>query len=195
MKFLPLLIILSTLLLVSCENTSEDNVSNQDVKTTSSLFGSKKTVFTSLSENAKMYMMQWGAFEDFEKEAKNLNGSTIESLKEKSERLVLQVDSLSKRIPDTLKTEAITSRVMVVKTRASILKQELFMGQVDSARLQTQIAEMNTATNNLIIQINEKFQKDNIDFQRKDDEKKELEKQKQFLDSVYQSELKDNLSN
>lgn len=193
MKFLPLLSILSVLLWISCENASEEYSSEQENKHATSLFGSKNMVFPSLSENAKSYMMQWVAFEDFETEAKNLNGSTIEDLKNKSERLVLQIDSLSKRIPDTLKSEAITSRVMVVKTRASLLQQLLSRRFVDSVSLQTNIAEMNTATKNLIIQINEKFQKDIIDFQRRDDEKKELEKQKQFLDSVYKAELKDNL--
>lgn len=195
MKFLSLLSILGLLLFFSCENASDTTNNEQENNHSSSRFGSENMVFPSLSENVKIYMMHWAAFEDFEKEAKNLNGSTIEDLKDKSERLVLQVDSLSKRIPDTLQTEAITSRVTVVKTRAELLQQLLSKRQVDSASLQTHITEMNTATANLIIQINEKFQKDNIDFQRKDNEKKELERQQQFLDSVYKSELKDNLTN
>ncbi len=42
-----------------------------------------------------------------------------------------------------------------------------------------------------MIQINEKMEKDAIDLQRIDSEKKELEQQKQFLDSVYKAELED----
>ena len=84
---------------------------------------------------------------------------------------------------------------MVAKTRALLLQQEVHKARIDSSQLQIQIDEMNMATKNLIIQINEKFQKDDIDFQRKDDENKEIEKQKKFLDSVYKSELQDKKSN
>jgi hypothetical protein len=52
---------------------------------------------------------------------------------------------------------------------------------------------MNIAVKNLIIQINEKFQKDAIDLQRIENEKKEIEKQKQLLDSVYQIELQNKI--
>ena len=51
--------------------------------------------------------------------------------------------------------------------------------------------QMNQATISLINQINEKFQKDRIDAQRRDDELKELEKQKRFVDSVELLELAD----
>ena len=59
------------------------------------------------------------------------------------------------------------------------------------ARIEANIEEANNAIENLIVQLNEKFQKDGIDLQRIDNEKKELEKQKKFLDSVYRAELKD----
>jgi len=54
---------------------------------------------------------------------------------------------------------------------------------------------MNTSVKNLIVQINEKFQKDAIDLQRVTNEKQELEKQQRFLDSVFQIELQDKRSN
>ena len=50
---------------------------------------------------------------------------------------------------------------------------------------------MNVAVNNLIVQLNEKFQKDNIDFQRKEDEENELKKQQRYKDSIVNLELQD----
>jgi predicted nucleic acid-binding Zn-ribbon protein len=179
------------LIVVSCGNNSETIENPQEILDSSTLFGDANFVFPSLSENAKTYITQWGAFEDFETEAKRINGNTIEALRDKTERLISRIDSLTKKVPDTLQTNAIVSRVMVAKTRAHLLYQEVRKMQIDSGKLQQQIFEMNRATKNLLIQINEKFQKDAIDFQRKDDEKKEIEKQKRFLDSVYKTELQD----
>ena len=105
------------------------------------------------------------------------------------------LDSLSKNIPDTLFNQAILSRVIVVKTRINLLHQELKKSKIDSIQLQNYMNEMNASVSNLIIQINEKFQKDAIDLKRVEDEKKELENQKRFLDSVYQIELQDKKNN
>jgi hypothetical protein len=138
--------------------------------------------------------MQWGAFEDFEIEAKSINGSTIDGLRTKTTRLIISLDSITKKVPDTLNTKPITSRVMVAKTRAILLNQEVQKTNIDSARVQLQIKEMNKAASNLIIQINEKFIKDAIDFQRIDNEKKEIEGRKRLLDSIFKQEIKDNKS-
>jgi hypothetical protein len=75
-----------------------------------------------------------------------------------------------------------------------LLQQELKSLKSDSARLQLQIREMNKAAANLIVQINEKFLKDGIDFQRLDSEKKEIENQKK-LDSIFKQEIEDSKKN
>ena len=64
-------------------------------------------------------------------------------------------------------------------------------GVIDKDKVEIYITETNDAVKNLIVQLNEKFQKDRIDLQRIDNEKKELEKQKKFLDSVFNVELED----
>ena len=195
MRLLILYVTAIFLFVISCGNPSEVIDDQQEVVDTTTLYGDKRFVFPDLSQNAKVHITKWGAFEDFEAEAKNINGSTIEALRDKSERLISRIDSLTKKVPDTLKTQAIVSRVMVTKTRASLLHEEVRKSRIDSARLENQIDEMNIATKNLIVQINEKFQKDAIYLQRRDDEKKELEKQKRFLDSVYKAELEDSNKN
>ena len=195
MKLFFLSLITLFLLVVSCGNPSEEIETTQENIETTVLFGEKNFTFPNLSENAKDYAMQWGAFEDFEIEAKSINGSTIDGLRAKSTRLINRLDSITKKIPDTLNTKPIISRVMVAKTRARLLQQEVQKTNIDSARLQLQIKEMNRAAKNLIVQINEKFLKDAIDFQRIDSEKKEIENQKRLMDSIFKSEIEDNKSN
>ncbi len=101
------------------------------------------------------------------------------------------INSLIKKIPDTLNTPLIFSRVIVVKTRTQLLNQEVNKAHFDSVRLQDDFKEMNISVKNLFIQINEKFEKDAVDLQRVDSENKELVLQKQFLDAVYKAELED----
>jgi hypothetical protein len=195
MKLFFLSFIMIAFSLISCGNSSEEIETTQENIETTILFGEKNFVFPNLSENAKNYGMQWGAFEDFEIEAKSLNGSTIDGLRTKTTRLINSLDSIAKKVPDTLNTKQITSRLMVAKTRAMLLNQEVQKSNVDSARLQLQIKEMNNAAKNLIIHINEKFLKDGIDFQRIDSEKKEIESQKRLMDSIFKQEIEDSQSN
>ena len=182
--------------MVSCGDSNEKSQSEiQTTNNSSTLFGNQKFVFPELSDKAKIYVSNWAVYDDFEKEVKTLNGNTIEVLLNKSELLVSHLDSLSKNIPDTLFNQAILSRVIVVKTRINLLHQELKKSKIDSIQLQNYMNEMNASVSNLIIQINEKFQKDAIDLKRVEDEKKELENQKRFLDSVYKIELQDKKNN
>jgi hypothetical protein len=194
MKLFFLSLITIFLSLVSCGNSSEEIETTQENIETTIIFGDKNFVLPDLSENAKNYGMQWGAFEDFEIEAKSLNGSTIDGLRTKTTRLINSLDSITKKVPDTLNTKPVVSRLMVARTRAMLLQQEVQKRNIDSARLQLQIREMNNAAKNLIVQINEKFLKDSIDFQRMDSEKKEIENQKR-LDSIFKQEIEDNKSN
>ncbi len=187
-----LLLLLVSFSITSCKNSSEENktqLPNQEI--ISYLYGDTTFVFPELTTEAKLEVSHWGAYEDFDIEAKSINGNNIEALQIKTSQLVSHIDSLTKKIPDTLNTRAIFSRVIVVKTRSQLLEQEVNKSRIDSIQVQNYLSEINISVKNLIVQINEKFQKDAIDFQRIDNEKQELEKQKKFLDSVYKVELQD----
>ncbi len=195
MKFIPISI-LSILLLsftfISCGNSTEENTSPILTKQTpKGLYGDTSFKFPDLSDEAKLKVSHWGAYEDFDTEVKSINGNSIEELQIRTSQLVFHIDSLTKKIPDTLNTRAIFSRMAVVKTRAKLLEQEVNKSRIDSISVQKCFDKMNTSVKNFIVQINEKFQKDAIDLQRVTNEKQELEKQQQFLDSVYQIELQD----
>lgn len=179
-------------LLVSCEEAAENTeVAEKPEQKEGVRYGYQDFLFPALSERAREEVAQWSVFEEFEAEAKTVNGNTIEALRDKSERLLSHTDSLSKKLPAPLFTNPIYSRFNVVNSRVQLLHQEVRKARIDSVQLQEYIQELNIAVKNLIIQINEKFQKEDIDLERKEDEEKELQKQKKFLDSVYRAELQD----
>ena len=194
MKFLTFIIV--SLIISSCGN--EQDESTQKIipqKINSSIYGNSDFEFPIISENTRAEVINWGAFEDFEKQAKTINGTSMEVIKTKSILMVSHIDSIIKKIPDTLNTPLIFSRVIVVKTRTQLLNLEVNKAHFDSVRLQDYFKEMNISVRNLFIQINEKFEKDAIDLQRVDTEKKELVLQKEFLEAVYKSELEDQNNN
>ena len=119
------------------------------------------------------------------------NGSNYQDLRNRSERLKEYADSLFSNVPDTLNTKPIHSRLMVLKTRSALLFQASHQATIDSLKMQQSLMEMNGAVKNLIVQLNEKFQKDKIDFTRKEDEENELKKQQRYKDSITNLELQD----
>lgn len=190
MKFIfPIFMV--ALFVLSCGNAPEENQNQNPKNDASIIFGNTDFVFSQLSAPAKEQATRWGVLEDFFAEAKNMNGTNYEVLRNRSERMKEYSDSLFKNIPDTLNTKPINSRLLVIKTRSELLYQASHQDAIDSVKLQTSITEMNVAVNNLIVQLNEKFQKDNIDFQRKEDEENELKKQQRYKDSIVNLELQD----
>ncbi len=175
----------------SCGKNTDELSKPETVNDSTAVFGKVGFVFPQISEPVQTQILKWGVFEEFIDEAQKINGSTFEGLRITSERLVEYSDSLVKKIPDTLNTKPINSRLIVVKTRVALLNQTAHQSRFDSLALQQNIGEFNTAVTNLIVQLNEKFLKDDIDFQRKDNEESELKKQKRFRDSVFKIELQD----
>jgi len=181
-----------SLIVVSCGNNQEESAQKViPQKINSSIYGNTNFKFPTISESARAEVIHWGAFEGFEEQAKTINGNNLEAIQTKSILMVSHIDSLIKKIPDTLNTPLIFSRVIVVKTRTQLLNQEVNKAHFDSVRLQDDFKEMNISVKNLFVQINEKFEKDAVDLLRVDSEKKELVLQKQFLDAVYKAELED----
>lgn len=176
--------------MISCGNSEEQQpeAPNNDA---SILFGDKNFDFPQLSAPAKEQAIHWGILEDFVNEAKKANGSNYEDLRNRSELLKKYSDSLLKKIPDTLNTNPINSRLFVLKTRSALLFQTANQSTIDSSKLENSMEEMNVALKNLIVQLNQKFQKDNIDFQRKENEENELKKQQRYKDSIMELELQD----
>ncbi|WP_146951068.1 hypothetical protein [Aequorivita lipolytica] len=190
MKFIiPLLLVVG--FVFSCGNAADENKNQTPSNDASIIFGNKDYEFPQLTPPAKIQAVRWGILEDFLTEAKNANGNNYQDLRNRTEYLKEFADSLFKKIPDTLNTKPIHSRLVVLKTRSELLFQASHQGTIDSVKVQQSLEAMNTAVTNLIVQLNEKFQKDYIDFQRKEDEDNELKKQKRYKDSIMNLELQD----
>lgn len=181
-----------SLQLISCGNSAKENSeTSTQVQDGAVVYGQQNASIPPLSPEAQPFIVQWSVFEDLESDLRSINGATREKIRSVSERLVIYSDSLSKKIPDTLNNKAIVSRLTVLNTRTNLLFQEAHKSRIDSLKLELALTELNRAATNMVVQINEKFQKDAIDIQRKDDEDTELQQQKRFTDSVYKVERKD----
>lgn len=177
---------------ISCGDTSsETDIPDANILGVNETFGDKNFKFPKVASSAESYLNDWTVFADFKTEAIAVNGTNLTTLKNRSEFLVNRLDSLIKKIPDTLNTQPIYSRLLVAKTRASLLKQLANKAKINQAEIDNGVNEMNLATKNLIIQINEKFEKDGIDSERTENEKKERELRKKKLDSILKVERAD----
>ncbi|PQB05592.1 hypothetical protein [Aureitalea marina] len=183
--------------LSSCQNKAGDE--NQPLEgvlqDSTRLYGNVDYRFPALSQQTMEVLTLWPIFEEFKSEVTTMNGHSVGVIQNKSKRLIQHTDSLRKTIPDTLNTLPIYSRLMVTQTRAELLNQEANRDRLDTLLLEQALAELNLSVSSLFVQINEKFQKDQIDQQRAVDEQLELEKQKRFLDSIELLELQDQIRN
>jgi hypothetical protein len=174
------------LFVVSCIDSPRAATQNKiDQVADSKLFGQADAMLPDFSDSSENYISQWPVFDDLITEVLAINQASLTTIQQRSNLLVSRMDSLTKNIPDTLNTRPIYSRVIITKTRAAIVKQVANKGKLDTLEMQKAIMQMNLATANLIIQINEKFEKDTQDNSVKNNELKEKKVLKKRLDSVY----------
>ena len=181
------------LVVVSCIDSQQTATQTKiDLVTDSKLFGQADAMLPDFSESSENYISQWPVFDDLITEVLAINQASLTTIQQRSNLLVSRMDSLTKNIPDTLNTQPIYSRVIITKTRAAIVKQVANKGRLDTLEMQKAIMQMNLATANLIIQINEKFEKDTQDNSVKNNELKEKQVLKKRLDSVYKTSAQNN---
>ena len=181
------------LFVVSCIDSQQTATQTKiDQVTDSELFGQADAMLPDFSESSENYISQWPVFDDLITEVLAINQASLTTIQQRSNLLVSRMDSLTKNIPDTLNTQPIYSRVIITKTRAAIVKQVANKGRLDTLEMQKAIMQMNLATANLIIQINEKFEKDTQDNSVKNNELKEKQVLKKRLDSVYKTSAQNN---
>ncbi|MEZ4778186.1 MAG: hypothetical protein R2786_02245 [Flavobacteriaceae bacterium] len=190
MNYLPFYFIVFWVFM-SCNNSSSEENIQENKMIDTIVFASKDFALPVLNPNAQEIVGNWPIFQEFKSEALGLKKLHLADLKSKTERLLTQVDSLSKNIPDTLFSNAIQSRISIVKTRINLLNQEVNKGRTNPEEIEKNLTETQKAIVTFLVHINEKVLKDKIDFQRKDDEEKELEKQRKSRDSIFELELKD----
>ena len=167
---------------LSCkDNQPADFTTNTKQITDVKLFGNPDAMLPDFSQSSENYISQWPVFDDLITEVLAINQASLKTIQQRSNILVSRMDSLTKNIPDTLNTQPIYARVIVTKTRAAIVKQVANKSRLDTLAMQQAISQMNLATANLIIQINEKFEKDTQDNTVKKNELQEKEVLKKRL--------------
>ena len=178
---------------MACEEGKKSSADSEIQIVDTTTYGNNSFKFPKLVPLADSIVKDWPVFKDFKGVSVNLHNSTLEDLQRKSKYLITLTDSIARSIPETLNTRPIISRISVVQTRANLLKQEVELSQPKSENIEYYIHESQKAITNFVLQINEKVQKDLIDGQRKEDELKELEKQKKSRDSIFELERQDQL--
>lgn len=194
MKLKQYIFILSGIILIflsSCkdEKSVEQETKIQKIDTT--VYGNTEFQFPKLLPQADSIVKDWPIFKDFRGINVDLYDSSLEDLQRKILSLRNITDSLSRSLPDTLNNNMILTRLWVVKTRVELLLQEVNKGNPNSDQITDYIEEMQEATSNFVLQINEKIQKDQIDYTRREDEAAEIRKQQRARDSIFQLELED----
>ena len=176
---------LSTCLLIvvlSCTENRRSTSQTTPVQISDTLlFGWQDARLPEFSKRSENYISQWPVFEDLMTEVLAINQASLKTIQQRSHSLVSRMDSLAKNIPDTLNTQPIYARIVVTKTRAALVKQIANKSRLDSLAIEQAISQMNLATANLIIQINEKFEKDTQDNRVKNNEFQEKQVLKKRL--------------
>lgn len=139
------------------KNTSETEVIQENETVTQI---SEKPL-AKLSPESEVAAATWKFFKEFENDLKQLSHQKINSQSAIVERMVFTSDSLTANVPEILKNNIILSRTRVLNTRTKLLNQSL--KQANSDATTKNLEEILYAYNNLINQMNVRFEKMRID--------------------------------
>lgn len=176
---------------MGCKDSGSETEDPEPKEVVTFVYGESNYNPPPISDGTEEEIKQWGIFKDLLKEIEDIHGSDYMKLRTHAENIREYTDSVSNSIPESLNTNPVNSRLLVLKTRAELLYESSHLAAIDTFKIQNSIRELTKATSNLIMQFNEKLQKERIQGQRKEDEQKELEKQAKFRDSVLQVERQD----
>lgn len=176
---------------LGCKDDSTDTEEQEPKEVVGFIYGEKGFDLPQLSPLASEETVQWGVLNDLLDEIKKIYGSDYMSVRIRAENVKEYTDSVVNSIPDGLRTQAINSRILVLKTRAGLLYESSHLGSIDTSQIQKSIRELNRATANLLMQFNEKAQKDRINHERSVDEEKERKKTSKTRDSIFELERQD----
>ena len=115
------------------------------------------------SQKAREAVNTWKNFREFESNINYVNQAGVNSIADETRRMTEISDTLLQYIPKKLKTNPIESRTRVLKTRVYLLDERLNQQGISDSLLYAYLNEMNVAYTNLILKINEKFEKEAID--------------------------------
>ncbi len=167
MKPVLLLCLFSILFFSACgEKQTEEKISLESETITPQV---ENIEYPTLSPEAQDVISSWQYFQEFENDLKSINRGNLRDYKSETERMVTVSDSLLKNIPEPLNTNAISSRMRVVNVRIKLLNETLQQSNSQAEKILENLEETNSAFTNLLIQINGKFEKEQIDIEASTD--------------------------
>ena len=172
------------------DSDTRDAAAQAPVQVDTTLYGHRYQ-FPNMDPALDDILTNWSIFLDFRARSSELHDLKLEPLRQKINLIQAHADTMRVRLPDTLNTSAIDSRLRIISTRISLLKQEVAKDRINPASIENEIGETNEAIKNFYVQLNEKIQKDAIDRSRTESEQAELKKQQRFRDSIFELELQD----
>ncbi len=164
------------LILLSCQsNQNQENMVAKDELP----IAAGATQFPVLIKDAQDAITSWTSFVEFENDLKRINQGNIKRFSRETERMASTSDTLIKYIPNELNKHSILSRMRVLNMRIKLLNQSLHQPNAKIETITYHLEESNVAFSNLILQINEMYEKRKVDEITKTEENVESLKAKQ----------------
>lgn len=183
--------IISSVCFLGCADTEHQETAEAPSQPQSFTYGRTLENVVDLSPDTAEQVAQWEVLKDLIHDVKRTEDLPYMKLREHVETIRQFTDSAANSVPDAFRTNAITSRMLVLKTRAALLYQSSHQSYIDTLQINKDIREMRKAVNDLVVQMNEKTEKDKIDMQRQHSERTERNKNTTFRDSIMQLERND----
>jgi len=163
MKFLLSVAILFSL--ISCNK-------NQDTKTEDIEIAKDTTVLTKndiskinyidygVDKKAQTTLDSWQAYNTLAMSISRLKSADISFFKEDNTVFVSTIKDLESTIPETINTEPIQARLLILKTKLFKLEEALNLSTTEKEEKLLVIKELFEAFSNVTLQINKKFEKE-----------------------------------
>ena len=146
----------------SSDNEEQDSLVRQEVITTRAIENFKYTDYV-LSSNGEKVVANWDKYQELAIQVSYLRKADLSFFNGDKALLKGFVDTLKLKIPDTLQTNPIISRTVIMETSLLRLNENLILDNIkDSLKLES-VKEVLVAFSNLNYQINKKLEKDIYD--------------------------------
>jgi hypothetical protein len=171
------------IILISVGCNDNNNATTQEEKVTTDPAALEKPLNlkkqqVSLLPEAQIITSEWLAYITAQNEIENLKKYSLKDVISNASPIAEIMQNLRETVPDTIKNNAVMSRVTVLYTKAKVLEQQANSRTIQPKQIAATAQELPVDFNNLKIQINEIFLKSLEDFELELDAIEEIENPK-----------------
>ncbi len=165
MKYFGVLILLVITIITSCKKVNkielkESDVSQELIVVSKLDVETIKYVEYVLDRKAKNILTSWQTYTDVISAINEFKKAEFKFFNDNEEIFSSTIDELEMTIPDKINTIAISSRILVLKTKLLKLKQQLELSNTSKKEKLQALKEVFLANENVTLQINKKFEKE-----------------------------------